>query len=87
MGPKEDSKTKLPPPSPNTNKDQKCSFSKIKRLIESMSASIGKRLDSVELQLKNQGEELIDLVRKVEITAIESISIGESNLSKIKSNT
>ena len=46
-----------------------------------------KRLDSVELQIKNQHEELIDLVRKVEITATKAINIGESNLSKIESNT
>ena len=39
------------------------------------------------MQIKNQHEELIDLVRKVEITATKAISIGESNLSKIKSNT
>ena len=32
-------------------------------------------------------EELIDLVRKVEIAATKAISIGKSNLSKIENNT
>ena len=64
-----------PPHSPsNTNKDQECSFREIKKLIESTSASIEKRLDSVELRNKNQHEEeLTDLVRKVEITATKEV--------------
>ena len=49
--------------------------------------ALKKRLDSVELQIKNQHEELIDLVRKVEITATKAIRIGKSNLSKLKNNT
>ena len=87
MGPKKDSKTNPPPSPSNTNKDQECSFLEIKKLIESTSASIEKRLDSLELQIKNQREELIDLVRKVEIAATKAISIGESSLSKIENNT
>ena len=87
MGPKKDSKTIPPPFSSNTNKNQECSFVEIKKLIESTSVSIEKRLDSVELQIKNQSEELIDLIRKVEITATKAINIAESNLSKIKNNT
>ena len=46
-----------------------------------------KRLDSVELQIKNHCVELIDLVRTIEMTATKAISIDKSNLSKIKSNT
>ena len=84
MGPKKDSKTIPPTFSSNTNKNQECSFVEIKKLIESTSASIEKRLDSAELQIKNQSEELIDLIRKVEITATKAINIAESNLSKIK---
>ena len=77
-----------PPPSPsNTNKDQECSFLENTKLIGSSSANIEKRLDSLELQIKNQREELIDLVKKVEITATKAISIGEFNLSKIGNNT
>ena len=87
MGRKKDSKTNPPPSSSNTNKDQGCTFLEIKKLIESTFASIEKRLDWVELQIKNQREELIDLVRKVEITATKAISIGKSNLSKIENNT
>ena len=87
MGPKKDSKTIPPPFSSNTNKNQERSFVEIKKLIESTSASIEKRLDSVELQIKNQSEDLIDLIRKVEITATKAINIAESNLSKIKNNT
>ena len=45
------------------------------------------KIDSVELQIKNQREELIDLVRKVEITDTKAITIGKSNLSKIENNT
>ena len=87
MGLKKDSKTNPPPSPSNNNKDQECSFVEIKKLIESTSASIEKKLNSVELQVKNHREELIDLVRKVEITATEAISLGESNLSKVKNNT
>ena len=84
MGLKKDSKT-IPPPSPsNANKDQGCSFLETLKLIKSTSASIEKRLDSVELQIKNQHEELINLVTKVDIKAI---NIGKSNLSKIENNT
>ena len=84
MGLKKDSKTNPPPSPSHTNKDQGCSFLEILKLIKSTSASIEKRLDSVELQIKNQCEELIDLVTKVDIKAI---SIGKSNLSKIENNT
>ena len=87
MGPKEDSKTNPPPSTSNTNKYQEFSFLEIKKLIKSTSASIEKRLDSVELQIKIQREEPIDLVRKVEITATKAISMGKSNLSKIENNT
>ena len=87
MGPKKDLKTNPPPSPSNTNKDQECSFVEIKKLIESTSSSSEKRLDLVELQIKNQHEELIDLVRKVEITATKAIRIGKSNLSKLKNNT
>ena len=62
-------------------------FSRKYEAYGSSSANIEKRLDSLELQIKNQREELIDLVRKVEITATKAISIGESNLSKIGNNT
>ena len=87
MGLKKDSKANpLPSPS-NTNKDQEYNFLETKKPVESTSASIEKRLDSVELQIKNQCEELNDLVRKVEITTAKAISIGESNLSKIEKNT
>ena len=86
MRPKKDSKTNTSPSPSNTNKDPESSFAEIKKLKESASASIRKRLDSVVLQIKNQREELIDLVRKVEITATKAISIGESNLSKIKND-
>ena len=34
-----------------------------------------------------QREELIDLVRKVEIAATKTISMGEFNLSKVENNT
>ena len=72
MGSKKDSKANpLPSPS-NTNKDQECNFLETKKLVESTSASIEKRLDSVELQIKNQCEELIDLVREVEITTAKT---------------
>ena len=77
MGPKKDSKTNTSPSPSNTNKDPDCSFAEIKKLNESASASIRKRLDSVVLQIKNQREELIDLIRKVERTATKAISIGE----------
>ena len=40
-----------------------------------------------KLQIKNQREELIDLIRKVEITATKANGIDESNLSKMKNNT
>ena len=87
MGPKIDSKANPPPSPSNTNKDQECSFLEVKKLIESTSPSIEKGLDSLELQIKNQHEELIGLVRIVEITAIIAISIGKSNLSKTENNT
>lgn len=74
--PKNDSKTNPPSFPSNNNKDQECSFSELKRFIESTSASIEKILDSVELQIKYQREELIDLVRKVKMTATKAISIG-----------
>ena len=87
MGPKKDSKTNPPSSPSNTNNDQKCSFLEIKKRIVSTSTNIEKRLDSVELQIKNQRKELIDLVRKVEITATKAISIGESNLAKRENST
>ena len=86
MAPKKDSKSNTPPSPSNTNKELERSFAEIKKLIESTSASIEKRLNSVELQIKNQRQELIYLVRKVEITATKAKSIGESNLSKIKND-
>ena len=73
-------KTNLPP---NTKKDQDCRFAEIKKSIESTYVSIKKRLDSVEPQIKNQREEFIDLVRKVEIRTTKAISIDESHLLKI----
>ena len=69
MWSKKDSKTNIPPSSANANQNQEFSFAEIKKLIESTSAIIQKRLDSVELQIKNQRKEIIDLVRRVEITA------------------
>ena len=52
MGPKKDSKINPPPSPSNANKDQEFVFLEIKKLIKSTSASIEKRLDSVELQIK-----------------------------------
>ena len=66
MGLKKILKTNPPLSLSNINKDQECSFKEIKKFIKSTSVSIEKRRDSVELQTKNQHEELIDLVRKVD---------------------
>ena len=45
MGPRKDLKTNPPPSPSNSNKDQEFSFLEIKKLINSTSASIKKRLD------------------------------------------
>ena len=56
-------------------------------MIATSSTRIEKRIDSIDEQIKNQRDELINLVNNVEVKAKKAISLGESNASKILTNS
>ena len=73
--------------STTTNKDQDSGLAEIKSFFGATSTSMEKKLDSVDLQIKNQREEFIDLVRKVEITDNKDVRIKiYVNTVKIENN-
>ena len=87
MGPKRDSKTNSTPSSCRTANNQDNILEEMKQLITTTSATIEKRIDSIEEQIKNQRDELINLVNIIEVKANKTISLGESNTSMIQANS
>ena len=87
MGPKRESKTNSTPSPSRTANNQGNILEEIKQLIATSSTRIEKRIDSVEEQIKNQRDELINLVNNIEVKANKAISLGESNASKIQANS
>ena len=59
----------------------------MKHLIKKPSTRIEKQIDSVDKQIKNQRDELINLVNNIEVKANKAISLGDSNTSKIQGNS
>ena len=87
MGPKRDSKTNSTPSPCRTANNQDNILEEIKQLITTTSATIEKRIDSIEEQIKNQRDELINLVNIIEVKANKAISLGELNASMIQANS
>ena len=87
MGPKRDSKTNSTPSPSRTANNQDNILEEIKQLMATSSTRIEKRIDSIDEQIKNQRDELINLVNNVEVKAKKAISLGESNVSKILTNS
>ena len=87
MGPKRDSKTNSTPSLFHTTNNQDNILEEIKHLIETSSTRIEKQIDSVDEQIKNQRDELINLVNNIEVKANKAISLGDSNASKIQGNS
>ena len=56
-------------------------------MIKTSSTRIEKQIDSVDEQIKNQQDELINLVSNIEVKANKAISLGDSNASKIQGNS
>ena len=81
MRPKRDSKTNSTPFYCRTANNQDNLLEEIKQLIATKSDRIEKRIDSVEEQIKNERDELINLVNITEVKANKAISLGESNAS------
>ena len=59
----------------------------MKHLIKKPSTRIEKQIDSVDKQIKNERDELINLVNNIEVKANKAISLGDSNASKIQGNS
>ena len=87
MGPKRDLKTNSIPSPSRTANDEDSILEEIKQLIATTSAIMEKRINSVKEQIKSQWDELINLVKNIEVKVNKAISLGESNASKIQTNS
>ena len=87
MGPKRDSKTNSTPSPSRTANNQDNILEEIKQLMATSSTRTEKRIDSIDEQIKNKRDELINLVNNIEVKANKAISLGESNASKILANS
>ena len=56
-------------------------------MIATSSTTIEKQINSVVEQVKNQRDELMNLINNIEVKANKAISLGESNASKIQANS
>ena len=56
-------------------------------MIATSSTRIEKQINSVVEQVKNQRDELMNLINNIEVKANKAISLGESNASKIQANS